>query len=198
MSPLSATATKILTFWFDDPTAAESEYGQHRRIWFHKDPEFDQRVREQFLTDYEQARQGNYDDWRHTPKGVLALIVLLDQFPRNMFRGTPRSFEADPQALSIAQTAISQGHDRALLPVERMFLYLPLEHSENLAHQDQCVALSEALTQEAPELQASLEYAYRHRDVIAQFGRFPHRNGILDRPSTPAEVAFLQQPGSGF
>lgn len=189
---------EILTFWFGDPALPHSEYGQARQIWFRKDPAFDQQVRSRFLPHYEAARRGDCDRWTQAPKGALALIVLLDQFPRNMFRDTPRSFEADPQALAVAQAAIAQGYDAALLPVERQFLYLPLEHSENLTHQHQAVTLFEALVQTAPALQDALQYAYRHRDVIARFGRFPHRNQILGRVSTPEEAAFLRQRGSRF
>ncbi|MGF1522426.1 MAG: DUF924 family protein [Leptolyngbyaceae cyanobacterium] len=195
---LPPDARKILNFWFDDPAVADSEYGQERRIWFHKDPAFDQHVREQFMDNYEQARQGVYDDWLQTARSALALIVLLDQFPRNMFRGTPRSFEADSQALSVAQAAIARGYDRSLMPVERIFLYLPFEHSENLKHQDQSVAFFKSLIHAAPELQSSLEYAHRHHDVVARFGRFPHRKTILGRTSTPAEIEFLKQRGARF
>ncbi|NER80880.1 MAG: DUF924 domain-containing protein [Leptolyngbya sp. SIO1D8] len=191
-------AAEILTFWFGDPAVADGDYGQQRRIWFHKDPEFDQQVRERFLETYELARTGLYDGWGETPPGALALVVLLDQLPRNMFRGLPKSFEADAQALAVAQQAIAQGFDLALIPVERVFLYLPLEHSEDMAHQDQSVALFEVLVQDIPELQTTLDYAYRHRDVIGRFGRFPHRNEILGRLSTPEEVQFLQQRGSRF
>ncbi|MEO1095518.1 MAG: DUF924 family protein [Cyanobacteria bacterium J06638_28] len=198
MTQIPSTATQILTFWFDDPANPNSEYGQERRIWFHKDLAFDQQVRENFLSVYEQARRRAHDDWLQTPQGTLALLVLLDQFPRNMFRGTPRSFEAGEQALAVAAWAIAHQVDRALIPVERVFLYLPFEHSEDLAHQNQAVALFEALVQDAPALQSTLNYAYRHRDVIAQFGRFPHRNSILARTSTPEEITFLQQPGSRF
>ncbi|NEQ33679.1 MAG: DUF924 domain-containing protein [Leptolyngbya sp. SIO4C5] len=194
----SQTARHILNFWFGDPAAPATEYGQQRDIWFKKNQAFDQQVRQQFLAVYEQARQGTYADWTQTPKGALALTVLLDQFPRNMFRGTPQSFATDGQALAIAQSAVAQGRDRSLLPVERLFFYLPFEHSEDIAHQNQAVALFEALVQAAPELQSTLDYAYRHRDVIARFGRFPHRNAILGRESTPEEEAFLQQPGSRF
>ena len=155
-------------------------------------------MREQFLTNYEQAREGAYADWQKTPQTALALAVLLDQFPRNMFRDTPRSFEAVDQALVVAKAAIAQGFDHVLIPVERIFLYLPLEHSENLDDQNQSVALFEALVQAAPNLHATLEYAYRHRDIIARFGRFPHRNNILGRLSTPDEAAFLKQRGSRF
>ncbi len=192
------TVTQILNFWFDDPDRPNTEYGQERRIWFRKNPEFDQTIRDTFLPVYEEARQGQRDEWQQTPHGTLALTILLDQFPRNMFRGSARSFEADKQAIAVAQTGIKRGDDRALLPIQRMFLYLPLEHSENLDHQNQSVALFEQLVMIEPALRSPLEYAYRHRDVIAQFGRFPHRNDVLGRTSTPAELAFLQQPGSRF
>lgn len=191
-------AAQVLLFWFDDPALPGNEYGQQRQIWFRKNSAFDQQVRERFLPVYERARQHAYDFWLNAPKTALALVLLLDQFPRNMFRGTPRSFEADEQALQVAQTAVTRGYDCTLKPMERMFLYLPFEHSENIDHQDRAVALFEALVTAAPELQSALEYAYRHREVIDRFGRFPHRNPILQRPSTSAEQEFLEKPGSRF
>ena len=195
---IHSSASHILNFWFGDPNAPESGYGQQRRMWFLKDKELDQQIRKQFLGDYEQVRQGHYADWQDQPKTALALIILLDQFPRNMFRGSPRSFEADSQALQVAKAAIVQRYDQSLLPIERIFIYLPFGHSERLVDQNQAVALFEALVQEEPDLQSSLDYAYQHRDVIARFGRFPHRNEILNRASTPEEQAFLQKPGSRF
>lgn len=188
----------ILTFWFGDPSDPTSDYGQQRKVWFQKDPAFDATIRSRFFADYEQAAAGHLEDWKTAPKSCLALILLLDQVPRNLFRGDPRSFATDPQALAATEFALDQGFDQALIPVERLFLYLPLEHSEVLAHQHRCVALVEALVADAPELQSTLDYAYRHRDVIAQFGRFPHRNEVLNRDTTPAEAEFLKQPGSRF
>lgn len=196
--PQFTTSDDILHFWFGHPADPESEYGQQRQVWFRKDPEFDQQIRDRFATIYDQARRGELADWIDAPRSALALTLLLDQCPRNMFRGSARCFEADAQALATAQGAIARQYDQALLPVERMFFYLPFEHSENLDHQHQSVNLFEALVQGAPELQSTLDYAYRHRDVIAQFGRFPHRNEDLGRPSTAAELAFLRQPGSRF
>ena len=191
-------AQALLIFWFDDPAVPNSEYGQQRKIWFRKDPSFDQQVRDRFLAVYERAREGECDRWLEQPDSALALTILLDQFPRNMFRGTARCFEADAPALATAKTAIARDYDQSRLPIERMFFYLPFEHSENIEHQHQAVSLFETLVQDAPALQAPLDYAYRHRDVIAQFGRFPHRNEVLGRPSTPAERQFLQQPGARF
>ena len=198
MPPQIAISEDILHFWFGDSRSPNSDYGQQRQVWFRKDADFDQQIRDRFLAGYAQARRGEFADWLETPRAALALTLLLDQFPRNMFRGTARCFEADAQALATAQGAIARQHDQALLPVERMFFYLPFEHSEKLDHQNQAVHYFEALLQEAPDLQSTLDYAYRHREVIQQFGRFPHRNESLGRPSTAAEVDFLQQPGSRF
>ncbi|MEO1590031.1 MAG: DUF924 family protein [Cyanobacteria bacterium J06632_22] len=188
----------ILEFWFGDPAQPESEYGHFRKIWFKKSPTFDQQIRQHFLADYERAVAGAYDDWVTTPRSTLALVIVLDQFARNLFRGSPQSFAADSQARSVAEVAITRGDGAVLLPVERFFLYLPFEHSEDLADQHRSVQLFEALVAVAPELQHGLDYAYRHRDVIEKFGRFPHRNAVLGRISTAAEQAFLQQPGARF
>jgi uncharacterized protein (DUF924 family) len=189
---------EILQFWFDVPDRPGSDYGQQRSVWFKKDPAFDATIRQQFLSLYEQAAAGHLNHWQPQPRPCLALLLLLDQFPRNLFRGDPRSFATDAQALAIAHQAIAQGFDQTLAPVERVFVYLPLEHSENLADQDQCVALFEQLHRHHPDFASTLDFAHRHREVIQRFGRFPHRNAILGRPSTPAEAEFLQQPGSGF
>jgi uncharacterized protein (DUF924 family) len=191
-------ADQILNFWFGNPTDLQGPYGQQRSVWFKKDAAFDDRIRQRFLPDYERAAAGDYTPWRSQPRSCLALILLLDQVPRNLFRGDARSYATDAEALAVAEAAIAQGHDQALIPVERLFMYLPLEHSEDLARQQRCVQLFETLVKEAPELASTLDYAYRHRDVIARFGRFPHRNHILGRTTTPEEAAFLQQPGSRF
>jgi uncharacterized protein (DUF924 family) len=188
----------ILHFWFDDPNQPDSEYGQQRKIWFKKNPDFDQQIRDRFLADYNRAAQGDLDHWHHQPQACLALILLLDQFPRNLFRGQPQAFATDDQALELAQCAIAHHYDQQLQPVERIFLYLPLEHSENMDHQEQAVQLFQQLHASHPEFENSLDYALRHRDVIARFGRFPHRNQILGRETTPEEAEFLQQPGSSF
>jgi uncharacterized protein (DUF924 family) len=188
-------AEKILDFWFGQPEQAN--YGEPRQMWFIKKPEFDLEVRTRFLADYEQAAAGKLDNWKNSAQSCLALILLLDQFPRNMFRGTPQAFATDWQALSASQYAVSQGYDRDLLPVQRWFIYCPFEHSENLDHQNQAVALFEQLGDD-PDSADPINYAIRHREVILRFGRFPHRNAILGRVSTPEEEEFLQQPGSSF
>lgn len=188
-------ATKILEFWFGQPEQAN--YGKPRKIWFVKNPEFDREVRIQFLTNYEQAAAGKLNDWKNSPLSCLALILLLDQFPRNMFRGTVQAFATDSQALATAKYADAQGYDRDLLPVQRWFIYCPFEHSENLEDQDRAVTLFEQLSDD-PDSAEAIDYAVRHREVILRFGRFPHRNAILGRASTPEEEEFLQQPGSSF
>lgn len=185
----------ILAFWFGSTTAPD--YGKQRSIWFTKNPEFDQQVRHCFLSDYEQAVAGKLNHWQQSPPSCLALIILLDQFPRNMFRGTDQAFATDAQALSVARYAVAQGFDRELLPVQRWFIYLPFEHSENLADQQQSVELFNSLSAD-PDSASTIDYAIRHKSVIERFGRFPHRNQILGRATTPAEAEFLQQPGSSF
>jgi uncharacterized protein (DUF924 family) len=188
----------ILTFWFDDPDVADSEYGKQRKVWFVKNPAFDQEIIDRFLSTYEQAIAGHLDDWQKTPSGCLALLIVLDQFSRNMFRGTPRAFAADAKALAVAKDAIAKGFDRQVEPFKRIFFYLPLEHSENLGDQHHSVLLYQQLGDAHGDLANVLEYAIRHREVIERFGRFPHRNAILGRESTLEEIEFLKQPGSSF
>lgn len=188
---------QILNFWFGHCQEDEAEYGKRRAVWFIKNPKFDQKIQTRFRADYEQAAAGKLDHWKKTSQGCLALILLFDQFPRNMFRGDPQTFATGAQALSVTQHAIAQGFDQELLPVQRWFIYLPFEHSENLEHQHQAVTLFRQLGDDPDSLDA-LDYAIRHRNVIERFGRFPHRNKILGRSSTSEEVEFLKQPGSSF
>ncbi|BAU14587.1 hypothetical protein LEP3755_51360 [Leptolyngbya sp. NIES-3755] len=184
------SATEVLSFWFGDTL-------EMRKVWFTKNSDFDEEVRSRFLPIYEQAASNQLDGWSDSPESCLALIIVLDQFPRNMFRGTPRSFATDPKALKIAKDAIAKQFDQQVPPVQRFFYYLPLEHSENLDDQNESVRLYEQF-RDNPELKETYDYAIRHRVAIEQFGRFPHRNQILDRPSTPKEIEFLKQPGSSF
>jgi uncharacterized protein (DUF924 family) len=141
---------------------------------------------------WEQAVRGELDRWRSTPLAALALVVVLDQFSRNMFRGTPRAFAGDPAALAAAASVIERGFDRPLSAQERTFVYMPFEHAEDLAAQRRSLALFEALDPN------DMEYARRHHEIIARFGRFPHRNSLLGRESTPEEIEFLKRPGSSF
>lgn len=176
----------VLAFWF-------GEVEQSREIWFKKDDGFDAEIRHRFGALHGAASRGGCDAWAGTPDGTVALVVVLDQFSRNLFRGDARAFDADAKALALAKAALDAGLDKVMGPYWRQFLYLPLEHSENLADQDRCVALVEALDN------ADLtKWAVAHRDIIARFGRFPHRNAVLGRDSTEEEFAFLKQPGSSF
>ena len=193
---IPAMANNVLAFWFGTPDAAD--YGQARAAWFRKDDAFDAQIRARFLTEVEAAIAGERDDWAKTPHGALALFILLDQFPRNLFRDTARAFAGDTAALALAGRVVGEGWDRKLLPVQRVFAYLPFEHSEALADQERSVALFAALADAHPETASYLDYAERHREVIVRFGRFPHRNGVFGRSSSPAEADYLAQPGSGF
>jgi uncharacterized protein (DUF924 family) len=161
------------------------------KMWFTKDDDFDRRFRETFLEAHEAAVRGELDAWLDTPESALALVLLLDQFPRNSFRGTPRMFASDSQARAKADAALQRGHDKAVDPQLRLFFYLPFGHSEELADQERAVALSAGL---GPEV---TKYSLEHRDIIKRFGRFPHRNAVLDRTSTADELAFLSEGGFG-
>ena len=186
---------EILAFWFGSPE--DANYGKPRKVWFKNNSEFDEQIRSHFFGDYQLAAQGKLENWKESPDSCLALILLLDQFPRNIFRGQPQAFATDEQALEAAKYAVNQGFDRHLLPVQRWFIYLPFEHSENLADQEKAVELTSQLSDD-PDSKSSIDYAIRHREVIQKFGRFPHRNSILGRESTPEEQEFLKQPGSSF
>lgn len=186
-----ALVKDVLDFWFGAPDAAE--FGQRRQCWFVQDPEFDATILAQFAKDFEIAADGGHGSLADTAEGALALIIMLDQFPRNLFRGAARAFATDARALALARSAVAAGHDQALNVVQRCFVYLPFEHSEDLADQDESVRLFESLGDAE-----FLDFAVRHRAVIAQFGRYPHRNAVLGRDSTAAETAFLEQPGSSF
>lgn len=195
MGEINSRVDEILDFWFGRPD--QPSYGKQRSFWFTKKPQFDHEVRLCFLKDYEHAIDGKLEHWKNSPRSSLALILLMDQFPRNMFRGTPQAFATDPQALAAAQHAVANSFDLELLMVQRWFIYLPFEHSENLAHQRQAVQLVKALGDD-PENALTIDYAIRHCAVIERFSRFPHRNKILGRQTTPEEAEFLKQRGSSF
>ena len=178
------TPSDIVSYWFSDET---------RPKWFEGGPDFDEELRRRYAGAWEEARQDAFDHWTATPEGVLALVILLDQIPRNIHRGTPAAFSTDPQARHWAKWAVEQGMDQRLGQEQRQFLYLPFMHSEMLEDQEEGMALYTALG-----LEMQLDYMRRHRDIIARFGRFPHRNDILGRASTPEEIEFLTQPGSRF
>ena len=182
-------ADAVLRFWFD-------EAGSEK--WFKVDPVFDARLRDRFYELWAGAAAGGLVSWETVAEDALALVIVLDQFPRNMHRGSRDAFASDPQARAVARRAIDAGHDRALTQRQRHFLYMPLMHSEELADQEQCIRCFDALQREAPKMKDLLGYAKRHRDIVARFGRFPHRNKVLGRYSTADEEKFLARPGSSF
>lgn len=176
----------ILDFWFEETQPQQ---------WFQVNEEFDAAIRDRFHEAYESAANGQFDDWQNSADGALALCILLDQMPRNMFRDTPKAFATDNKALVVAKYAISKGLDSVLSPQKRRFLYLPFEHSENINDQHRSVELFEKMKDDDP---LGYDYAVRHLKVIEEYGRFPHRNKILGRDNTPEEEEYLAQPGAGF
>jgi uncharacterized protein (DUF924 family) len=179
-APAKPSAADVLVFWL----AAGPER------WFEDDEVFDAAIRERFAVTYEDAAAGLLSDWENSPQGALALVIVLDQFPRNMFRNNARSYATDPLARAVARRAIAKGFDRQIALPERSFFYLPFEHSEDLADQE----LSVALMRETGDADL-LKWAELHADIIRRFGRFPHRNAILGRTTTPEEQAFLDAGG---
>lgn len=196
MAPMEQKAQDILDFWFGDGT-------EYREEWFKKDPAFDERIRERFGEDLERAIRGEYDGWAKTANGRLALIILLDQFSRNLFRDSPKAWAQDKKALDLALEAIGNGQDLQVDTLRRMFFYLPLQHSEDLGIQELSLQKHAEMLKEGggdPNSREAmtLGYAERHHVIIERFGRFPHRNKILGRESTPEEIEFLKQPNSSF
>ena len=191
MDPRSARIADILNFWFASPDPAAAT--EPRPQWFKKDPAFDRAIGDEFAVEIEMALAGGLGPWQADAAGTLALVLLLDQFPRNVFRGGAKAFAGDARALALANKAVAERIDARLGRQQRLFLYLPFEHSENLADQDRAVALIGAIGGAE-----QTDYALRHRAIIARFGRFPHRNAALGRQSTIEELQFLEQPGSSF
>lgn len=192
----------VLDYWFGDLTSPQATPSTVS-LWFKGGPEVDEEIRARFGDAMEPARRGELDEWAKTPRGTLALLILLDQFPRNLYRNDPRSFGSDEHARKIARAALERGDDRAVFPVQSLFFYLPFEHSEDLEDQHLAVAKIRAAYERASGdarqmLEQTVDYAVRHRDVIERFGRFPHRNKVVGRTSTPEEEEFLKQPGSSF
>ena len=193
----------VLSFWFgeklDDPAEVEE---QHKR-WFIASTDLDRELRDRFTGLLEQADLDEFDGWRQEPKPTLALILLFDQFPRNIFRGSARAFSYDEKARALTNACLENGWDRQLHPLEATFVYLPLEHSEDITDQNRCVELYSSLQLRAPAgmekmFAGFLEYGILHRDIIVRFGRFPHRNDVLGRKSTDEEKAYLASEGHGF
>jgi uncharacterized protein (DUF924 family) len=195
-TPRPEAAQAVLDFWFGPPD--EAGHLAPRRQWFDKDPAFDALIGARFGPLIEAGLAGQLAPWAAETGSALAQVIVLDQFPRNLFRGTARAFAGDALALAAATRMVKSGEDRKLGGVQRQFVYLPFEHAETLVAQQCALALFEQLGRDEPALAGLLEWARRHHDVVARFGRFPHRNAALGRASTAEEVAFLQQPGSGF
>lgn len=186
----------VLDFWFGAP--GTPAHGTQRKEWFVKDAAFDAQIRERFLALHARADAGGLAAWEGAPESLLALIIVFDQFPRNMFRDTPRAFASDARALAAARRMVERGWDTRLPALQRGFVYLPFEHCEDLAAQEEALRLFGKLAAEEPASAESLEWARKHHEVVQRFGRFPHRNAILGRASTPQEEEFLREPGSRF
>jgi uncharacterized protein (DUF924 family) len=190
---MKSLAPEILRFWFGEG----AEYGKAHKRWFQKDPTFDALVTTRYQKLHREMRDGAHRDWLADASDCLARIIVLDQFPRHIYRGTAAAFSTDALALEAAKRLVADGWDQRLLPVERMFGYLPFEHSESLEDQERACALCEGL-KVFPEVADTHRYALAHRDIIRRFGRFPHRNAALGRASTAEEIEFLKQPASSF
>jgi uncharacterized protein (DUF924 family) len=193
----------ILDFWFGTDPDDGVVVKEKSALWWSKNPEVDGEIRQRFENSVMRAAAGELSDWQSTPRGRLVLILLTDQFPRSVYRDSPRAFAHDSKALACALDGIERGLDVQLRPIERVFFYLPLEHSESLEHQEQSVKyfgelFSIVSPEHKPLFEEYLNFAVRHRDIITRFGRFPHRNKILGRESTLAELAFLAKAGSSF
>lgn len=198
-----ATPDDVLDFWFGETGSATEIAGRQGKLWFAKSAANDARVLELFADTLVAAGQGTLDHWQQSPRTLLALIVVLDQFPHHIHRNQGASFAYDAQSLALTQAMLVRGDDKTLARIERVFAYLPLEHAESLAVQDQSVAeytrlVAEATPDERGLFENFLDYAHQHREVVARFGRFPHRNTLLGRSSSAAEIEFLTQPGSRF
>jgi uncharacterized protein (DUF924 family) len=199
----TATPQALLDFWFEDALDQPAKLGQRMKVWFGGGPKVDAEIAERFGATVEALGSGLGETWAaRGPRERLAAIIGLDQFSRSIHRKSPKAFANDPHALRLAKEGIAKGEDRQIPAAARMFVYLPLEHSENIEDQRQCIRLFEALAAEADDatretFTSALDYARRHADVIARFGRFPYRNDVLGRASTPEEIAWVKEHG-GF
>ena len=189
-------ALAVMDFWF-------GRYGDRgrdspRRQWFEKSDAFDEQIRDRFGMLIPRAIAGDLQVWATKPEGAVAQILVLDQFTRNVYRGSAQAFAGDARALAAARALVDSGVDRTLPGVQRQFVYLPFEHAEDIGAQSDALRLFAQLERDAPEVGELLVWAQRHHEIIARFGRFPHRNAALGRTSTPDEIEFLKQPGSSF
>lgn len=194
---------EIVNFWLGDAPGSAEALEQRKRMWFRADPELDVEIELRFGGILARQAAGVSEKWKVSPRGRLGLIILFDQFPRNIHRGSAKAFALDSRALDLCQSGIDAGLDRALKPLERMFFYMPLQHAEALGTQDRSVEMFEALAASCPAEQRAffdqaLGYAREHRELIARFGRFPHRNRVLGRVATAEETAYLEGGGATF
>ena len=197
------TPEELLSFWFEDATRGPDALQRRNAVWFRADPAFDAECTARFATHLEDAARGVLDRWAETPRGRLALVVLLDQMPRNIHRGSPAAFMHDSQAAAHCVAGIESGQDRSLDPVERVFLYMPLQHAEDLNLQRRSVERFESLAAEVGDawreyFAENVYYARAHHDIIERFGRFPHRNRTLGRASTEEELRYLADGAPTF
>jgi uncharacterized protein (DUF924 family) len=198
-----AQMRQVLAFWFGEPADAATIATRQAPLWWGKSAQTDALIRERFAERRTQAISGALDAWLALPHGRLALIILIDQFSRNLYRNDAAAFAHDAQALAWCRQGLAQRSDQALTPIERVFFYLPLEHSESLADQQRSVTLFEQLATDAGDADRGAfanfaDFARQHQAIIQRFGRFPHRNAVLGRSSTAEETAFLREPGSSF
>lgn len=198
------TPSTVLDFWFGELDPADHRpTPAHMKLWFQGGADADATIRERFGQTLEDAAAGKLDEWKQTAEGYVALIIVLDQFPRNIFRGSEKAFSFDSLALSLSKEAMAHGNERAVHPLLATFMLLPLEHSESLEDQELCVSYMRDLAQQVHEeargaFLGFLDYAVQHRDIIKEFGRFPHRNALLNRTSTPEEISFLERDDVHF
>ncbi len=194
---------EILKFWFGTPDKTTGVDSKLRARWFKKDLNFDREIEQKFGHHFQMLESGSWEAWTKSPRGTLALVLICDQFSRNVFRDTPKAFAFDSISTKVVTEAIEQGRDQKLSIFERPFLYVPLMHAESLELQNLCIEKFQELAKLSPEPQVKTalgfaDFAEKHRVIIERFGRFPHRNKILGRESTTEEIGFLKQPGSAF
>lgn len=193
----------ICEFWFGTDQDDSDVIQQRSKLWWSKNPDVDTEIKARFSSYLAKATNGELEGWKQTPLGILALILLTDQFSRNMYRDTAEAFAYDAIARTLCKQSLKEETDQSLRPIQRVFFYMPLEHSESLADQEHCIQLFQRLAAEsAPRskdrFERYIDFAVRHRNIIDRFGRFPHRNTLLNRASTPDELEFLKTPGSSF
>ena len=197
------TPSSIIEFWFGSSEDDLQVVKEKSTLWWSKNDHIDREIQARFESLVLSVERGELESWEASPKGLLALILLTDQFPRNIYRGTPQSFRFDPIARKLCSLGFEEGFPNFLRPIERVFFYLPLEHSESKQDQEKSVESFRHLASDISEegrgiFEGYLDFAVKHHDIVARFGRFPHRNAILNRESTPEEAKFLKEPGSAF